>query len=208
MYASTFVDAGEVVPVLVKTREGRPIKIEGNTDSVVTGGGTSAKVQASVLGLYDVTRFKQPQLNGKSVNTWEDIDKAVAAAMANVASAPIYLVTSTQNSNTVADIIGKFGAKYPNVKHIMYDAVSYSGLLDAAAIATGKRAIPSYKFDQAKTIISIGADFLGTWISPVEYAKAYSKGRKISKANPTQSKHYQIEGLMTISGGSSDERVT
>jgi MoCo/4Fe-4S cofactor protein with predicted Tat translocation signal len=208
MYASTFVDAGEVVPVLVKTREGRPIKIEGNADSAVTGGGTSARVQASVLGLYDVTRFKQPQLNGKPVNTWEDIDKAVATAMTAVGTAPIYLVTSTQNSNSIAEIIGKFGAKYPNVKHIMYDAVSYSGLLDAAAVATGKRAIPSYKFEAAKTIVSIGADFLGTWISPVEYAKAYSKGRKISKANPTQSKHYQIEGIMTISGGSSDERVT
>jgi MoCo/4Fe-4S cofactor protein with predicted Tat translocation signal len=208
MYASAFVDAGEVVPVLVKTREARPIKIEGNPDSIVTQGGTSARVQASVLGLYDVTRFKQPQVAGKSVNTWEEADKAVATAMANVGNAPIYLVTGTINSNSVMDIIAKFAAKYPSVKHIMYDAVSYSGLLDAAASATGKRAIPSYKFDAAKTIVSIGADFLGTWISPVEYAKAYSKGRKITPSNPTLSKHYQIEGIMSISGGSSDVRVT
>jgi len=208
MYASTFVDAGEVVPVLVKTRDARPIKIEGNKDSKVTEGATSARVQASVLSLYDIARFKQPQIAGKAVETWEEIDNAVAKGMSAAAGKAMYLVTSTINSNTVLDIIAKFTAKFPMVKHVQYDAISYSGLLDAAASATGKRAIPSYQFDKANTIVSIGADFLGTWISPVEYAKLYSKGRKISKSNPTMSKHYQIEGNMSISGGSADERVT
>jgi MoCo/4Fe-4S cofactor protein with predicted Tat translocation signal len=208
MYASTFVDAGEVVPVLVKTRDARPIKIEGNKDSKVTEGATSARVQASVLSLYDVARFKQPRIANKPLESWEEVDAAVASAMTAAAGKPIYLVTSTINSNTVLEIINKFSAKFPSVKHVMYDAVSYSGLLDAAAKATGKRAIPSYHFDAASTIVSIGADFLGTWISPVEYAKLYSKGRKINKENKTMSKHYQIEGNMSISGGSSDVRVT
>jgi MoCo/4Fe-4S cofactor protein with predicted Tat translocation signal len=208
MYASAFVNAGEVVPVLVKTRDARPIKIEGNKDSKVTEGATSARVQASVLSLYDTARFKQPQINGKPVENWADVDAAVATAMTAAVGKPIYIVSSTINNNLDLEIIAKFAAKYPSVKHIMYDAVSYSGLLDAAASATGKRAIPSFQFDKAKTIVSIGADFLGTWISPTEYSKLYSKGRKISKTNTTMSKHYQIEGNMSITGGCADIRVT
>jgi MoCo/4Fe-4S cofactor protein with predicted Tat translocation signal len=208
LYASSFVDAGEVVPVIVKTRDARPIKIEGNKDGKIMQGGTSARVQASVLSLYDVARLKQPMIAGKATESWADVDAAVAKAMAATAGKPIYLVSSTINSNTDLELIAKFTAKYPTVKHIMYDAISYSGLLDAAASATGKRAIPTYHFDIAKTIVSIGADFLGTWLSPTENAKSYSKGRKISKTNLTMSKHYQIEGNMSITGGSADVRVT
>jgi MoCo/4Fe-4S cofactor protein with predicted Tat translocation signal len=207
-YASAYVDGGEVVPVVVKTREARPIKIEGNTLSKATEGGTSAKVQGSVISLYDVARLKQPMLNGKPESTWEAIDNAVVAGLTAAAGAPIYLLTSTQNSATVADSIAKFTAKYSNVKHVQYDAISYSGLLDACAKATGKRAIPTFQFDKAQTILSIGADFLGTWLSPVMFAKGYSKGRKVTKANPKSSKHYQIEGTMTITGGAADERAT
>jgi MoCo/4Fe-4S cofactor protein with predicted Tat translocation signal len=207
-FASTFVDAGEAIPVLVKTREGRPIKVEGNTDSVVTEGGTSARVQASVLSLYDVARLRSPKVNGKEVNTWEEVDNAVKQAMGAVGGAPIYLVSSTINSPSLLRLIAEFKGKYSNVKHVQYDAVSYSGLLDAALAATGKRAIPTYHFDNAKTIVSIGADFLGTWGSPIENAKRYSKGRKLTPSNPTMSKHYQIEGIMSITGGSADERVT
>jgi MoCo/4Fe-4S cofactor protein with predicted Tat translocation signal len=207
-YASTYVDGGEAIPVIVKTREGRPIKIEGNPDSAITEGASTARLQGSILSLYDVTRLKQPRLNGKEANTWEAVDNEVAAAMSKVGSAPIYLVTSTINSPSELAAIAAFKAKYSNVQHVMYDAVSYSGLLDAAQAATGKRAIPTYQFDKAKTIVSIGADFLGTWLNPAAFAKAYSKGRKLTKTNNSISKHYQIEGLMTISGGAADVRTT
>ena len=206
-YASTFVDAGDAIPVVVKTREARPIKIEGNTLSKITEGGTSARVQASVLGLYDTFRLTSPRINNAETS-WEAVDNAVIEAIKSVGNAPIYLMSSTIISNSVLEIISKFTTKYPNIKHVQYDAISYSGLLDANAKNTGKRAIPSYKFDVAKTIVSIGADFLGTWISPVEYSRQYSKTRKITKFNPTLSKHYQIEANMSITGGVADERVT
>ncbi len=208
MYASAFVDGGEVVPVLVKTRDARPIKIEGNKDSKVMEGATSARVQGSVLSLYDNARLRTPMVNGKAADNWADVDAQVTQALAAASGKPVYLFTSTLNSPTALEIVDKFKAKYSNVKVVMYDAVSYSGLLDAALKATGKRAIPSYMFDKASTIVSIGADFLGTWISPIEYAKLYSKGRKVTPKNITMSKHYQIEGVMTITGGSADERVT
>jgi len=207
MFASTYVDGGEAVPVLVRTREGRPIKVEGNFDSKLTQGATTARIQGSVLNLYDATRLKFPTIDGKE-STWEAVDKMVTDALNGMGAAPLYLVTSTLTSPSTAQAVAAFVTKYPNTKHVQYDAVSYSGLLDANLSSFGKRAIPAYRFDQAKVIVSIGADFLGTWISPELYAKQYSKGRKISAKNPNLSKHFQIEGMMSLTGGSADERYT
>ena len=80
-YASTFVSDGDVIPVVVKQREGRPIKIEGNILSPLTNGGTSAQVQASVLDLYDTSRLRYPMAKGKEA-TFEVIDKMIADDLA------------------------------------------------------------------------------------------------------------------------------
>ena len=207
LYASTYVDGGEAVPVLVRTREGRPIKIEGNSDSTLTFGATTARIQGSVLNLYDATRAKYPSI-GQKESTWEAVDKMVSDALNGMGGAPLYIITSSTNSATTAAALAQFTAKYPSTKHIMYDAVSYSGLLEANQASFGVRAIPAYRFDNAKVIVSIGADFLGTWISPEIYAKQYSKGRKISAKNIAMSKHFQIEGMMSLTGSSADQRFT
>jgi len=204
-YASTFVDGGDYCPIVIKTRDGRPIKVEGNEKSSITKGATNARVQASVLNLYDVARLRQPYADGHEM-TFEAIDKMVKDALASNTKES-YLVTSSILSPTSKDIIVQFTAKYPNFKHIVYDAVSYSGMLLANEASYGKRALPSYHFDNAKTIVSIGADFLGTWLAPIEFAKQYSQGRKISAKNPVMSKHYQVEANHTISGASADERA-
>ncbi len=203
-YASTFVDGGEYCAVVIKTRDGRPIKIEGNELSSITQGGTSARVQASVLNLYDKARIQHSYADGKEVMN-DAIDRVIKEG---IGSKPGYLVTSTIISPTTKDIIGQFLAKYPNIKHIVYDAYSYSGMLLANEACYGKRTLPSYHFDKAETIVSIGADFLGTWISPIEYSKGYSKGRKISAKNLKISRHYQVEATHTITGAAADHRVT
>lgn len=211
-YASTFNDGGDYCAIIVKTRDGRPIKIEGNEMSSITRGGTSARIQASVLNLYDKARLRfpgSPAGEGKSVvckeSTFDAIDNAVKGALASKSG---FLLTHSLLSPTTKEVIAQFLAKYPTVKHVVYDAVSYSGMLDANLAAYGKRTLPSYHFDKAQTIVSIGADFLGTWLSPVEFSKAYSKGRKIDAKTLKLSKHYQVEAIHTISGAAADHRVT
>jgi len=208
-YASTFVQGGDYCPVLVKTREGRPIKVEGNDLSGITGGGTSARAQASVLSLYDTNRFTGPKKkDGASwKNTeWADLDKQVTAALAS--SQGIRLVTTTIMSPTAKKAIAEFTAKYPAAKVVTYDPVSSSALLDANALNFGVRAVPSYKFDQAEVIVSFNADFLGTWISPVEYAAAYVKGRKINDISKAKmSRHIQVENHMSLTGSNADNRI-
>lgn len=206
-YASAFVDGGDYCPIVIKSRDGRPIKVEGNEKSSITHGGTSARVQASVLNLYDNARLRQPYADGKEA-TFEAIDRMVKDGLASNSGKEAYILTATIISPTTKDVIAKFLAKYPNAKHVTYDPISYSGMLLANDASYGKRTLPSYRFDKAATIVSLGADFLGTWLSPIEFAKQYSKGRKVSAANAKMSKHYQVEPNHTITGANADERAT
>jgi molybdopterin-containing oxidoreductase family iron-sulfur binding subunit len=200
-YASTFVDGGIAIPALVKVRDGRPIKIEGNTDSKLFEGASDARMQASVLNLYDAARLQAPLVGGKK-STWKAVDDKVKSGL----SGNVYLVSSSVNSPSGNDIINKFVAA-SGATHVQYDAVSYSGALDANQASFGTRALPMYRFDQADTIVSLGADFLGTWGSSALNTKQYSKGRKVSKKNRKMSKHIQFEGVMSLSGMNSDERI-
>ena len=204
-YATTFVSGSDVIPVVAKVRDGRPIKIEGNELSTITNGGTSARVQASVLDLYDTARLRYPLADGKEVSSLEAFDKMVGDA---IAGSTVALLTPTITSPTTKQIITEFLAKYPGSRHVQYDGISYSGILTANEATYGKRAIPSYNFGKAKVLVSLGADFLGTWINPVEYQRGYSSLRKINEKNPEMSKHYQFESMLSMTGSNADERFT
>jgi MoCo/4Fe-4S cofactor protein with predicted Tat translocation signal len=211
-YATTYNVGGDIVPVVAKVRDGRPIKLEGNEMSSVTRGATSARVQASVLDLYDTARLRFPVqiTNGKpqEVSTFEAFDKLVGDALAGSAGAPLVLLTGTITSPTTKQIITEFLAKYPGSRHIQYDADSYSGVLLANEATYGKKAIPSYRFENAKVIVSLGADFLGTWGAHLEYSLGYARNRKIDEKNPAMSKHYQFESLLSMTGANADDRFT
>ncbi len=208
-YASTFHDGYDYAAVIVKTREGRPIKVEGNELSKVTMGGTSARVQASILSLYDSSRLTGPVTkSGETWNpsTWSNIDKEIGGKLAK-ATGGIRILTSTIISPSTKAVIADFAAKYPNTKHVTYDAVSYSGMAKANAQTFGQEVIPSYHFNHAEVIVGIGADFLANWLSPIEYANQYSKTRKVGKNKNKMSKHIQFESNLSLTGANADERV-
>jgi molybdopterin-containing oxidoreductase family iron-sulfur binding subunit len=204
-YASTYIMDGDALPVVVKQIEGRPIKIEGNELSTLSGGGTSAQVQSSVLDLYDTTRLRYPMANRKEA-TFEAIDKMVADGLSANAGKPLVLLTSSVTSITGRQIINDVLAKYPGSRHVQYDAVSYSGMLEANQSSYGKKAIPAYHFENAKVIVSLGADFLGTWLSPVVFANQFATGRRINEKNPAMSRFIQFEGHFSMTGANADER--
>ncbi len=206
-YASSFVQGGDYCPILVKTREGRPIKIEGNTSSKMTNGGTSARAQASVLSLYDKNRIQGPsKVEGgvKIKSTWEELD----AAMARLITGNVRIVTNTVMSPMTKKAIQAFAAKHPGTKVVTYDPISSSAILEANEQSFGDKVIPDYHFDKANVIVSFGADFLGTWISPIEYANQYAKNRKVSTTkNAKMSHHVQVESHMSLTGSNSDNRI-
>jgi len=207
-YSSTYVSGGDSVPVLVKTREGRPIKIEGNVSSSITGGGTSARAQASVLSLYDTSRFTTPQMKTEgawNAASWADVDKAVASALSTTRG--VRVVTNTVLSPTAKAAMKEFTSKFGG-SVVTYDPVSAAAILDANEQTFGDRVVPDYRFDKANVIVAFNADFLGTWISPVEYAKQWAKGRKIDDVmNPKMSRHIQVESGMSMTGSNADNRI-
>ncbi len=203
-YATSYYDGHDYASILVKNRDGRPIKIEGNKNSTVTRGGTSARVQAAVLSLYDSARISGPIAKG-SPSSWSTADKDIAAGLASGGN--IRLLTSTIISPSSMKAIQEFTAKYPTAKHVVYDAISYSGMLDANKASFGKRVIPTYNFEKASIIVSLGADFLANWISPIEHAAQYAVTRKLGAGKKDMSRHIQIETNLTVTGSNADLRI-
>lgn len=203
-YASCYAEAGEFCSILVKTREGRPIKIEGNKASSVNKGKSSARVQASILSLYDNNRVQNPTIAGKA-SDWTTVDKEITGTLNSGSN--VLLISNTVMSPTFTTAIEDWQKKFPNTKHVMYDANSCSGLLDACQKAFGKRALPSFRFGKADVVVSFNADFLGTWISPVEFAADYASKRRPSLDNMQMSRHYQVESGLSLTGSNADERL-
>lgn len=204
-YASTYAEAGEYCSILVKTREGRPVKIEGNKLSSITKGAVNARTHASVLSLYDNEKLKAPQ-KGSAEIKWEDLDKEIIAALSKGGN--IRIVSNTILSPTTKKVIADFSTKY-GAKHISYDANSSYAIVQANETSFGQAVIPSYDFSKANVIVGINADFLGTWIAPNTFAGQWSETRKLTSGKGgkrTMSRHYQFETGLTITGASADYR--
>jgi molybdopterin-containing oxidoreductase family iron-sulfur binding subunit len=207
-YASSSVSNSEGFPMLVKVREGRPIKFEPNKEATYFGGGLDGLAHSSILSLYDTNRLKGPMKAGeRKPLAWADFDKEVIAALDKTAASgkSIAIVTPTNTSLVLSQAIADFSVKYTNTEVVAYEPISYSGITRANQKAFGKAVIPAYDFSKAEVIVSFGADFLGTWISPMKFQSDYSKNRVPKDGK--MSKHYQFESLMSLSGANADSRA-
>ena len=203
-YATTMADGFDFANILIKTREGRPIKVENNNlEGAKTG--ANARVHASVLSLYDSLRLKQPKIAGKDA-TWADVNNKVKASLedAKAKGGNVVVLTNTMASPSTDALIASLVAKYPTTKHVVYDAVSESNALDAFQAVYGVRALANYDFSKADVIVSVGADFLGDWQGG-GFDAGYAQGR-IPK-NGMMSKHIQIESNMSLAGANADVRI-
>ncbi|GGK55678.1 MULTISPECIES: TAT-variant-translocated molybdopterin oxidoreductase [Flavobacteriaceae] len=202
-YATTMADGFDFANILVKVREGRPIKIDPNKEA---NGSTNARVQASVLSLYDSHRLKKSRFNenGAAIS-WANADSQIISKLNEVKEAglPIAVLTGTCASPSTKKLINNLGETFGNVNHVVYDAVSESTALDAFEAMYGTRALPDYNFEKAEVIVSIGADFLGDWQGG-GFDAGYSKSR--IPTNGKMSRHIQIESNMTLTGANADKR--
>lgn len=203
-YATTAFDGFDFANILVKTREGRPIKIENNN---MPGAkfSANARVHASVLSMYDSLRLKNPKIGGKSVS-WSDVDARVKMGLddAKARGGQVVILTGTLASPSTEKLVNEFIARTPNARHVVYDAVSSSEALDAYEMAYGQRALVDYDFSKANLIVSVGADFLGDWQGG-GYDSGYAKGRIPQQGK--MSRHFQFEANMSLSGANADKRV-
>ncbi|MEK9603396.1 MAG: TAT-variant-translocated molybdopterin oxidoreductase [Flavobacteriaceae bacterium] len=207
-YATAIADGYDFRSVIIKTREGRPIKVENNKEAPALGGG-NARVHASVLSMYDIHRLQGPKAQGQDIS-WNDFYNQVGSKLKALAvsNKPVVLLTQTFASPTTQSIIENFIAQFPNVSHVIYDTLSASHALDAFENIYGVRALADYDFSQAQTIVSVGADILGDWQGG-GYDEGYSQSRIPKKHNgkSEMSYHIQFESNMSLSGANADHRI-
>ena len=203
-YATSVFDGYDFANLLIKNREGRPVKIDNNNNEGAKFS-ANARIHASILSLYDSMRIKNPKIAQKPV-TWTEVDSKMKASLAaaKTAGKQVVLLTNTLASPSTEKLIAEFISLNPTAKHVVYDAVSSSAALDAFEMKYGERALVDYDFSKANIIVSLDADFLGDWQGG-GYDKGYAQGR-VPK-NKFMSKHFQMEANMTLSGAAADKRV-
>jgi MoCo/4Fe-4S cofactor protein with predicted Tat translocation signal len=213
-YASTCGECSTGCGTLVKTREGRPIKLEGNPDHPINKGALCARGQASILNLYDPDRLRAPSALKRGIlqaeaGTWGDIDKKISDKLKAIKAGGgrVRVLSGTVNSPSTVKLITEFLAGFKNGEHVQYDAISSEHIVSAQELSYGQKVLPRYRFDEADVIVSIDADFLGTWISPVEFTKQFTKNRKVSDKHKKMSKLITFESMVTLTGTNADERT-
>ncbi|WP_175620322.1 TAT-variant-translocated molybdopterin oxidoreductase [Chryseobacterium schmidteae] len=201
-YASTYFDGFDFASVLVKTREGRPIKIDPNPAAGDLGK-TNARAQASVLSLYDNDKVKQPKFEGKD-DTFDTVDTFTIKGLeeAKASGKKIVLLSQSFASPTFKKLFAEFKAKYPTAELVTYDAFPYSAALDAAQEVFGQRALPVYDLKGSELVVAFQADFLGDY-NAASLETSYAAARV---PGPNMLRHVQVESNMSLTGANSDSR--
>ena len=209
-YATTIADGYDFASVLIKTREGRPIKVQNNKETPYLGC-ANARVNASVLSMYDSLRIQGPKHMGKDIS-WRELYDQTTKTLKKLSEdgEKVVLMTSSLASPSTEKIISEFLNLYPNISHVVYDPISSDSALNAFENEYGIRALPDYDFSKASNIVSFDADILGDWQGG-GYEAGYSKGRVPNKKNNSKkysmSWHIQLESNMSLSGANADKRV-
>jgi molybdopterin-containing oxidoreductase family iron-sulfur binding subunit len=212
-YASVCKDVSDTPAILVKTREGRPIKLEGNDLDSTTGGTVSAQVQASVLNLYDLDRAKGATLIDRATGAekqvpWDELDARVVSALSSAARVRM-LLGVTPGPQTLA-LAREFCGAFRDGQVIHFEPLDLDSQADAAELLTGNRAIPAYDFTRAQVVVSIGGDFLGAWPQSESNARAWMSNRKLDSARASgakMSRLFAFESNYSLTGANADERV-
>ncbi|PIT98598.1 MAG: molybdopterin oxidoreductase [Bdellovibrionales bacterium CG10_big_fil_rev_8_21_14_0_10_45_34] len=202
-YSSSWSDGGSVYGLIVKTREGKPIKFEGNPAFAVNGGALSARAQAHLLSVYDPDRLKDPAKvsGGTSTKvTWDQLDEDVSKKLSQ---GGVYFLTSSIPSPSTRMLISDFSSAF-GAKHVAWDPLGQDQISSGQKESYGSAIMPRYRFHKARMIVSVECDFLGTWISPVEFARDFSVGRA---PNSTMSKFVAFESNLSMTGANADLRV-
>jgi len=194
--------------VLVQTRDGRPLKLEGNPGHPLSRGGLCAVGQAATLGLYDAQRLTAPRMDGDT-STWAAVDQAILAEMAAIRAdgGAVRVLTGTLVSPSLLDVVRRFVATFSDAVHLQWDPLPGSATLEAHLRTHGVRAQPRLRLERADVIAAFDADFLGTWQSPVQFAAGYRDGRTLDAAPRRFSHHVQVESRLSLTGARADRRI-
>ncbi len=213
-YASTCGGCSAACGTLIKVRDGRPIKLEGNPDHPLSKGGLCAVAHAMVFELFDSERLRQPLIASNPAD-WQRADVEIIARLASIkeSGGKVRVLTPDLNSPTSKDVIAAFLKQFSDGKHVVYKPMSLAAIARAHSMSHGVAANPLYHFDKAKLIVGFDADFLGTWISPAQFARDYTTARRVEEGRRENeyilltARHIQFESRMSLTGSKADTRI-
>ncbi len=208
-YATTMPFRRSAYGLIVESHEGRPTKIEGNPSHPSTLGASSARVQASVLGLYDPDRSQSVTQQGtrKSWNdfiaAWGQLSKAHDAD----GGASLAVLSESFSSPTLARLVSELRARYPRVQWATYDAVSDESRLAGLKQATGRDVDLMLRLDRASVILALDADPLLTDPEMIRHARGFADGRRTGASGGAMNRLYAVEGVYSLTGAMADHRL-
>lgn len=207
-YASTCTLCTNACGILIKTREGRPIKVDGNPDHPVSKGKICAKGQANILNLYDPERLKNPLVRkeiGYDEISWIDADKAISAHLSFVGEKEIAIITNSITSPTTLKVLDDFKAKFPTTKIYSFELFNDSIKNSAWQKCYGQGNYPLLKWNEANVILSLESDFLGNEHNRVETARLFAENRDVDSKKFTRL--YCVESNLSLTGLNSDYKL-
>jgi len=210
-YASTCNGCEYACGVLIKTIEGRPIKVDGNPDHPVSKGKICAIGQASVMNLYDPERLKNPVERPDKINSneiqWGVADEKIISQLKAAASSgkEIAIISNTINSPTLKKALDDFKTVYPTAKVYSFELFDESTRRSAWEKSYGNQNLPIVQLDKAKVILALESDFLGNEGNKIENSMMYVKNRDAYKGE--FNRLYSVEGNATITGMNADYRI-
>ena len=205
-YASAYQEGRRVYPVLVKTREGRPIHITGNDEHPGVKGKTSPRTMAEVLHLYDPDRLRAPKWEGR-ITGWTEAEGQLQAAVkaAKAANKPLLLISGAVTSPARKALLAEVKAALPTLKHLAHEPAA-GDAAEAAAMATyGHSVVIQPRLAKAKVILSLGADFLNG--EDPEALAAWGAQRRLKDPHQAINRLWVLEGPLTLTGTNADQRV-
>lgn len=207
-YATTMQLGGYATGALAKSREGHPVKVDGNPEHPANLGGSSVWLQASIMDLYDPDRSQAFWHNG-NINTWSnfvaELNQLVLEHEADK-GAGLRFLTETVTSPTLIGQFDEIAKRFPKAKFHQFDSVSRDNVREGARLAFGEIVEAHYRFDQAAVILSLESDFLYTHPQRLRYTRDFTDGRRVSTGKDEMNRLYVIESTPTVTGSMADHR--
>ncbi len=193
--------------VLAKNRDGRVVKLEGNPDHPVNAGALCIRGHAALAGLYHPDRFRGALVAGKPAK-WEDAEKAVVERLAALAKGrqggKIALVTGVE-TGSLARLLDEWVKALGARPRVAYEPLGYEAIRAANRITFGRDSIPDYAIGDASVLISFGADFLETWLSPVGHAADFARMHAFTQGRAGTFVH--VEPRLSLTAANADRWV-
>jgi len=210
-YASTCTGCSLNCGILIKTREGRPVKVDGNPDHPVNAGKLCVRGQASILDLYDPNRLRAPRARmtnaGFTGSSWEESDRTIISLLSKAAAEgkEIALITHTVTSPTFRKVLDSFVSRYPTTKIYSYELFSDRFRANAWSRSYGTANTPVIRWENARTLLLLEADVLSTDGDVLEQIRTITKNRDANDSAEF-SRIWMAEAGLSLTGMNADHR--